>query len=155
MLLLLFMLGAQHHRCAAKMVRAPLLAQVEDTPQEATARSAPAWIELGATVYERHCANCHGSNGEGVVGIYPGLAGNRAVGSEQDARPQAVIVLVGARLGLTHKHTATRTVRSVIRVAMGGGPVTTPVFCRAGAGRTRRGCRAKRHAYCRSSFFSV
>ena len=55
------------------------LAQAEDAPQETTARSAPAWIELGATVYERHCANCHGSNGEGVVGIYPGLAGNRAV----------------------------------------------------------------------------
>lgn len=35
--------------------------------------------EHGAKVYERHCATCHGEQGQGVPGIYPALAGNRAV----------------------------------------------------------------------------
>lgn len=34
---------------------------------------------LGRQVYERHCATCHGEQGEGVAGIYPSLRGNRAV----------------------------------------------------------------------------
>ena len=33
----------------------------------------------GAKLYARHCAACHGDEGEGVAGIYPALAGNRAV----------------------------------------------------------------------------
>ncbi len=33
----------------------------------------------GAKLYERHCASCHGDAGEGVAGVYPALAGNRAV----------------------------------------------------------------------------
>ena len=33
----------------------------------------------GAKLYEKHCAQCHGDNGEGVAGAYPALAGNRAV----------------------------------------------------------------------------
>lgn len=35
--------------------------------------------ERGEQLYERHCADCHGRNGRGVPGIYPALAGNRAV----------------------------------------------------------------------------
>lgn len=34
---------------------------------------------LGAKLYEKHCADCHGAKGEGVAGAYPPLAGNRAV----------------------------------------------------------------------------
>lgn len=33
----------------------------------------------GAALYRRHCADCHGAQGEGVAGAYPALAGNRAV----------------------------------------------------------------------------
>ena len=33
----------------------------------------------GAKLYEQHCAQCHGEQGEGVPGIYPALAANRAV----------------------------------------------------------------------------
>ena len=33
----------------------------------------------GAKLYARHCAACHGDEGEGVAGIYPALADNRAV----------------------------------------------------------------------------
>ena len=35
--------------------------------------------EQGRKVYERHCASCHGEQGEGIAGIYPALRGNRAV----------------------------------------------------------------------------
>ena len=33
----------------------------------------------GAKLYARHCAACHGEQGEGVPGAYPALAGNRTV----------------------------------------------------------------------------
>ena len=33
----------------------------------------------GAKLYEQHCGACHGEQGEGVAGIYPALAGSRAV----------------------------------------------------------------------------
>lgn len=36
-------------------------------------------ISAGAKLYTRLCADCHGSQGEGVPGIYPALAGNRSV----------------------------------------------------------------------------
>ena len=35
--------------------------------------------ERGAKIYDQHCANCHGQQGEGVAKAYPPLAGNRAV----------------------------------------------------------------------------
>ena len=36
-------------------------------------------LELGAKLYDKHCAQCHGDAGQGVPGAYPALAGNRAV----------------------------------------------------------------------------
>lgn len=33
----------------------------------------------GAQIYEQHCAQCHGDQGQGVPGAYPALAGHRAV----------------------------------------------------------------------------
>jgi mono/diheme cytochrome c family protein len=33
----------------------------------------------GARIYKRHCQDCHGDAGQGAPGIYPPLAGNRAV----------------------------------------------------------------------------
>ena len=35
--------------------------------------------ERGLKVYDRHCATCHGEQGQGAPGIYPALAGNRVV----------------------------------------------------------------------------
>jgi mono/diheme cytochrome c family protein len=35
--------------------------------------------ERGAKVYRDRCAQCHGDQGEGAPGMYPALAGNRAV----------------------------------------------------------------------------
>ena len=36
-------------------------------------------LELGATVYTEHCAECHGDDGRGKEYVYPALAGNRLV----------------------------------------------------------------------------
>ena len=33
----------------------------------------------GAALYDKHCINCHGAQGQGMVSAYPALAGNRAV----------------------------------------------------------------------------
>ncbi len=33
----------------------------------------------GDQLYQKHCRDCHGANGEGVTGIYPALAGNATV----------------------------------------------------------------------------
>lgn len=38
-----------------------------------------ALMRLGAAVYEQHCADCHGSQGQGAPGAYLPLAGNRSV----------------------------------------------------------------------------
>ncbi|WP_141291280.1 c-type cytochrome, partial [Ideonella azotifigens] len=53
-------------------------------PQEAADhRPAPAAeatvLRQGEQLYGQHCAKCHGEQGQGVAGIYPPLAGNRAV----------------------------------------------------------------------------
>jgi mono/diheme cytochrome c family protein len=42
-------------------------------------RAPGAVLERGGKLYEQHCAACHGDKGEGVVGAYPALSGNRAV----------------------------------------------------------------------------
>jgi mono/diheme cytochrome c family protein len=33
----------------------------------------------GAALYDKHCAECHGEQGQGIAGAYPALAGHRAV----------------------------------------------------------------------------
>ena len=60
---------------------------------EARATSSPPTTP-GARIYERHCADCHGRDGEGAPGAYPALSGNRAVTL---ARPGNVVraVLLG------------------------------------------------------------
>lgn len=40
---------------------------------------ASAALESGRALYDSHCANCHGTTGQGVAGVYPQLTGNRAV----------------------------------------------------------------------------
>jgi cytochrome c553 len=45
----------------------------------------------GATLYRRHCADCHGEQGEGQAGAYPRLAGNRVVTMHS---PQNLIAIV-------------------------------------------------------------
>jgi mono/diheme cytochrome c family protein len=48
--------------------------------------------ELGARVYEQRCADCHGEQGQGAPGIYPALAGNRAVTQASAANPVLAVL---------------------------------------------------------------
>jgi len=52
-------------------------------PVPTTAASAEpamgAVVQRGAKLYKQQCAHCHGEQGQGAPGIYPHLAGNRAV----------------------------------------------------------------------------
>ena len=52
--------------------------QVAHAPKS-PALPAPAVMQLGAQVYQRDCADCHGAQGQGRAGAFPALAGNRAV----------------------------------------------------------------------------
>lgn len=58
---------------------------LQDLPQQAVAAAAPQALPSdnvlreGRALYEQHCLRCHGAQGEGVAGVYPPLAGNRAV----------------------------------------------------------------------------
>jgi mono/diheme cytochrome c family protein len=48
-------------------------------PRPTAPRPELALRELGAKLYGEQCASCHGERGEGVMGIYPALDGNRSV----------------------------------------------------------------------------
>lgn len=74
-------LGSTQHLSEPDLrAMAVYLKALPQTASAAAAESAPyAPTGPGAKLYERHCAGCHGDAGEGVRGIYPALAGNRAV----------------------------------------------------------------------------
>jgi mono/diheme cytochrome c family protein len=63
------------------------LVQITALPAASAASAAPARLAArpastmarGAQLYTRHCADCHGNQGQGAPGIYPALAGNRSV----------------------------------------------------------------------------
>ena len=55
-------------------------------------RPQPAVAERGAKVYAQHCAQCHGTQGQGVAGAYPPLAGNRAVSLDVTANLVQVVL---------------------------------------------------------------
>ncbi len=49
----------------------------------------------GKAVYDKRCADCHGDEGRGVAGIYPPLAGNRAVTMDSAANVVVAIASGG------------------------------------------------------------
>ena len=63
----------------AGTAQAGVAAQAAGTAQAGAAARAGATAQAGAKLYEKHCVQCHGEQGEGVAGAYPALAGNRAV----------------------------------------------------------------------------
>jgi mono/diheme cytochrome c family protein len=76
--------STQHWQAADLRAVALYLQQLPrtETPRAAAQAAAPA--PLGAKLYEQHCAQCHGEQGQGIRGrdgqwAYPPLAGNRAV----------------------------------------------------------------------------
>jgi mono/diheme cytochrome c family protein len=51
-----------------------------DSPTAApTGPEAERIVKAGQALYEHHCADCHGADGKGKDGVYPPLAGNRAL----------------------------------------------------------------------------
>jgi mono/diheme cytochrome c family protein len=52
---------------------------VREPEVRAFERAAADVLARGETLYTQHCASCHGDRGQGAAGIYPALAGNRAV----------------------------------------------------------------------------
>jgi mono/diheme cytochrome c family protein len=52
-------------------------------------------MRRGAGLYERHCADCHGAAGQGVPGVYPPLAGNRAVAGQPPANTIRAVLAGG------------------------------------------------------------
>ena len=66
-------------QAAVAHAAAPAAAPVPAALAVPSAASTPEADTPGARLYEQHCAACHGARGEGSPGIYPALAGNRAV----------------------------------------------------------------------------
>jgi len=60
-------------------------------------------VELGAEVYDDHCSECHGDDGEGEAYVYPALAGNRLV-TAASARNALETVLNGGFAPSTAAH---------------------------------------------------
>jgi mono/diheme cytochrome c family protein len=48
-------------------------------PAQLSAQESDSMLKLGATLYEKHCAECHQPKGEGTAAAYPPLAGNRSI----------------------------------------------------------------------------
>ncbi len=60
--------------------RAQAAVQATPAASHTTPRAVRASVaERGLKVYDRHCATCHGAQGQGMAGIYPSLVGNKAV----------------------------------------------------------------------------
>ncbi len=55
------------------------LPQEKEPPLPERNAAAATGSAMGADIYDKQCAGCHGDNGQGVAGAYPALAGNRAV----------------------------------------------------------------------------
>jgi len=73
----------------------------QSPPADAAPAQIPAAaLALGGKVYEQHCAQCHGAQGQGEPGAFPALAGNRAVGLA-DPTNLVRVVLQGGYLPAT------------------------------------------------------
>ena len=79
---------------AAYLKQLPVVATL--APPPAAAPSA-ATLALGDKLYERHCADCHGKQGEGVADDGPPLAGNRALAL--DSPVNVVRMVLGGGFG--------------------------------------------------------
>ena len=67
--------------------------EARSTPASApTQDDAPAVLTGGAKLYDQHCAQCHGAQGQGVANAYPALAGNRAVTLPQTANLVQIVL---------------------------------------------------------------
>jgi mono/diheme cytochrome c family protein len=68
------------------------LPQLRPPVDEEIKKRDPDLMQRGSRLYDRHCAQCHGDRGEGAPGIYPALAGNRAVTMDAPANVVRIVV---------------------------------------------------------------
>ena len=71
------------------------LPQTTPTPAPAAMAVDSSKAQRGAKLYEQHCVQCHGDQGQGVPGAYPPLAGNRAVLLQETANLVQVVLYGG------------------------------------------------------------
>lgn len=79
------------------------LPQSAPAPQDPPAAASSSKLQQGARLYGRHCADCHGAQGQGRAGAYPALAGNRTV-TQQPANNLIHSVLQGGFAAATRGH---------------------------------------------------
>lgn len=60
-----------------------LAAPAKPTPSQVAQPASSSQLQAGQALYTRHCADCHGAQGQGFPGAYPALAGNPAVTQAQ------------------------------------------------------------------------
>jgi mono/diheme cytochrome c family protein len=80
---------------AARAASAVLHVPPASAAATAASQAAGERVLLGASLYKKHCAACHGDSGEGAPGAYPRLAGNRAVVMDPPANVVRVILAGG------------------------------------------------------------
>ena len=65
-------------------------------PEEPSPFNAKALVQQGEKIYtQQHCADCHGNDGNGVVGIYPPLNGNSSVTEPSGINATRAVLLGG------------------------------------------------------------
>lgn len=60
--------------------------------ERSNAPQAVAFLQAGARLYDKHCAECHGADGRGAPPAYPPLAGNRALTMQDAANPIRLVL---------------------------------------------------------------
>ncbi|MGZ5202002.1 MAG: cytochrome c [Telluria sp.] len=66
-----------------------------------TGPEAESIIKAGQALYEHHCADCHGADGKGKGGVYPPLAGNRALTMHDPVNAIRIVLNGGFAPGTT------------------------------------------------------
>jgi mono/diheme cytochrome c family protein len=52
-------------------------------------------MKRGASIYEKHCAQCHQANGEGIPNVYPALAANTSIVMDVAVNPIRMVYAGG------------------------------------------------------------
>ncbi|MEZ5740066.1 MAG: cytochrome c [Burkholderiaceae bacterium] len=88
------MRSTRHLRSDDLLAMATYLRQLPPRTAKAPTDAAPASAR-GAQLYDTHCADCHGPQGQGAPGAYPALRGNRTVLMEPPQNLLRIIVAGG------------------------------------------------------------
>jgi mono/diheme cytochrome c family protein len=82
-------------RAVCTVVAMTLMAACSRHTETAAPSRAPASSSDGGALYLQHCSSCHGTDGSGMSGVFPPLAGDPAVTG--DSRRAIVAVARGER----------------------------------------------------------